>query len=398
VSIEAYLDNLATTPVDPRVMEVMLPYFGERFGNPVSYHHWGDQTSEAIENARAQIAGLINGEPDEIIFTSGGTESNNLAIKGLVMGHYSKGKHIIISSIEHFSVLHPTRTIERAGLYVTYLPVDEYGLVDPQQVKQNLRPDTILVSIMHANSEVGTIQPIEEIGRVVKEAGVLFHTDAVATAGTIPVDVQKMGVDALSLAGNQFYGPQGAGALWLRRGTRIVPLLEGGIQEGDKRSGTHNVPGIAGLGKAAELAQQEMEQRMKKVASLRKSLIDGVLKNVEHSILTGHPEGRLPGNASFCIRFIEGEAMMAYLSAAGVAAASGSACTAKYLKSSHVLGAMGILAELAQGSLLFTLGVENTQADIDLALKVLPGVVEKLRNISPLYAKFLKESKVSSSI
>jgi cysteine desulfurase len=227
---------------------------------------------------------------------------------------------------------------------------------------------------------------------------VLFHTDAVATAGTIPVDVQKMGVDALSLAGNQFYGPQGAGALWLRRGTRIVPLLEGGIQEGDKRSGTHNVPGIAGLGKAAELAKQEMEQRMKQVTLLRKSLIDGVLNNVEHSILTGHQERRLPGNSSFCIRFIEGEAMMAYLSAAGVAAASGSACTAKYLKSSHVLGAMGIPAELAQGSLLFTLGVENTPADIDLALKVLPGVVEKLRNISPLYAKFIKESKVSSSL
>jgi cysteine desulfurase len=250
---------------------------------------------------------------------------------------------------------------------------------------------------MHANSEVGTIQPIEEIGRVVKEAGVLFHTDAAATAGTVPVDVQMMGVDALSLAGNQFYGPQGVGALWLRRGIRIVPLLEGGIQEGDKRSGTHNVPGIAGLGKAAELAQQEMEQRMKQVTSLRNSLIDGVLKTVEHSILTGHPEQRLPGNASFCIRFIEGEAMMAYLSVAGVAAASGSACTAKYLKSSHVLEAMGVPAELAQGSLLFTLGKDNTSVNVDLALEVLPGVVEKLRSISPLYARFLKEGKVASS-
>ena len=397
MSIKAYLDNLATTPVDPRVVEAMLPYFGELFGNPVSYHQWGDQTSEAIENARAQIAGLINGQPEEIIFTSGGTESNNLAIKGLVMGHQSGGKHIIVSSIEHFSVLHPIRTIWKAGYKVTYLPVDKYGLVDPRHVYQSLKPDTILVSVMHANGEVGTIQNIEEIGRVVKEAGVPFHTDAVATAGTIPVDVQKMGVDALSLAGNQFYGPQGVGALWLRRGTPIAPLLEGGIQEGDKRSGTHNVPGIVGLGKAAELAQQEIEQRIKKVTSLRNSLIDGVLSSIEHSILTGHPEQRLPGNASFCIRFIEGEAMMAYLSAAGVAAASGSACTAKYLKSSHVLEAMGVPAELAQGSLLFTLGAENTAADVDLALKVLPGVVERLRNISPLYAKFIKEGQVATS-
>jgi len=394
MNVEGYLDNLATTPVDSRVMEDMLPYFGKMFGNPVSYHQWGDQTSEAIENARAQVASLINGQPEDIIFTSGGTESNNLAIKGLALEHQSRGKHIIISSIEHFSVLHPTRTLGKSGFKVTYLPVDEYGLVDPQQVRQSIRPDTILVSVMHANSEVGTIQPIEEIGRVVKEAGVLFHTDAIATVGTIPVDIQRIGVDALSLASNQFYGPQGVGALWLRRRTGIVPLLEGGIQEGDKRSGTHNVPGIVGLGKAAELAKQEMEQRISKITALRDSLIDGVLNKIDYSVLTGHPEQRLPGNASFCIRFIEGEAMMAYLSATGVAAASGSACTAKYLKSSHVLEAMGVPAELAQGSLLFTLGKENTSDDVGLALKELPGVVEKLRHISPLYANFLRSEKV----
>ncbi|MFC1924661.1 cysteine desulfurase family protein [Chloroflexota bacterium] len=390
----AYLDNLATTPVDPRVVEAMMPYFGELFGNPVSYHKWGDQTSDATDKARAQIAGLINGQPEEIIFTSGGTESNNLAIKGLVTEHQSRGKHIVVSSVEHFSVLHPIRTLWKSGFKVTYLPVDKYGLVDPQYIYRSLKPDTILVSVMHANGEVGTIQPLEEIGRIVREAGVLFHTDAVATAGTIPVDVQKLGVDALSLAGNQFYGPQGSGALWLRSGTRIAPLLEGGIQEGDKRSGTHNVPGIVGLGKAAELAQQEMEQRTKKVTALRDYLIERVLNNISYSILTGHPEQRLPGNASFCIRFIEGEAMMAYLSAEGIAAASGSACTAKYLKSSYVLEAMGVPPELAQGSLLFTLGVNNTSADIDLALKILPGVVEKLRNISPLYARFMKEIRV----
>ncbi|MFC1925221.1 cysteine desulfurase family protein [Chloroflexota bacterium] len=390
MTIKAYLDNLSSTPVDPGVMEAMLPYFGELFGNPVSYHDGGDRTSEGIENARAQVAALINGQPEEIIFTSGGTESNNLAIKGLAMEHMSRGKHIVISSIEHFSVLHPARTLSKLGFKVTYIPVDEYGFVDPEQVKKSIRPDTILVSVMHANSEVGTIQPIEEIGRVVKEAGVLFHTDAVATAGTIPVDIQKIGVDALSLAGNQFYGPQGVGALWLRRRIGIVPLLEGGIQEGDKRSGTHNVPGIVGLGKAAELAKQEMEQRIKHITPLRDALIEGVINNVSNSILTGHRQKRLPGNASFSIEFIEGEAMMAYLSASGVAAASGSACTAKYLKSSHVLEAMGIPTEIAQGSLLFTLGKDNTPADIDLTLEALPDVVKKLRDISPLYSKHCK--------
>ena len=390
---KAYLDNLSTTPTDPRVVEVMLPYFSEKFGNPVSFHQWGDQVSDAIENSRAQLASLINGEPDEIIFTSCGTEGNNLAIKGLAQKHQPKGKHIIISSIEHFSVLHPTRTLENMGFEVTCLPVDSYGLVNPEQVRQSLRKDTILVSIMHANSEVGTIQPLEEISHVVKESQALFHTDAVASAGTIPVDVRKFGLDALTLAGNQFYGPQGSGALWLRRKTPIEPLLEGGIQEGDKRSGTHNVPAIVGLGKAAELAQKEMTSRIKHVTSLRDKLIKGILNNISHSILTGHPQIRLPGNASFCIRFIEGEAMLAYLINEGVASASGSACTAKYLKSSHVLEAMGVDTEIAQGSLLFTLGAENTADEVNIALKVLPPIVERLRQISPLYAAYLRQGK-----
>jgi len=390
---KAYLDNLSTTPTDPRVVEVMLPYFSEKFGNPVSFHQWGDQVSDAIENSRAQLASLINGEPDEIIFTSCGTEGNNLAIKGLAQKHQAKGKHIIISSIEHFSVLHPTRTLENMGFEVTYLPVDSYGLVNPEQVRQSLRKDTILVSIMHANSEVGTIQPLEEISHVVKESQALFHTDAVASVGTIPVDVRKFGLDALTLAGNQFYGPQGSGALWLRHKTSIEPLLEGGIQEGDKRSGTHNVPAIVGLGKAAELAQKEMTSRIKHVTSLRDKLIKGILNNISHSILTGHPQIRLPGNASFCIRFIEGEAMLAYLINEGVASASGSACTAKYLKSSHVLEAMGVETEIAQGSLLFTLGAENTADEVNIALKALPPIVERLRQISPLYAAYLRQGK-----
>jgi len=387
---KTYLDNAASTPVDPRVVEAMLPYFRDTFGNPVSFHEWGEQTSDAIETAREQVASLINGQPGEITFTSCGTESNNLAIKGLAQIMASKGKHLIVSAIEHFSVLHPVRTLEKGGFEVTYIPVDEYGLIEPKQVAQNLRPDTVLVSIMHANGEVGAIQPIEDIARVVKDSGAIFHTDAVATGGTIPVDVQKLGVDALSLAGNAFYGPQGTGVLWLRHGTRPAPLLEGGIQEADFRSGTHNVPGIVGLGKAAELAKKEMEQRIDYLISLRDMLIEGVLKYIEYSILTGHRQKRLPGHASFCIRFIEGEAMLAYLSSEGVAAASGSACTAKYLKSSHVLQAMGIPAETAQGSLSFTLGIENTKEDVELTLKVLPPVVEKLRRISPLYSQFIK--------
>ncbi len=389
----AYLDNAATAPVDVRVIEAMMPYFREKFGNPVSFHECGLRASDAIEVAREQVARLIGGQPGEIIFTSCGTESNNLAIKGLARRGIAKGKHIVVSSIEHFSILHPVRTLEKQGFKVTYVPVDEHGIIDPEQVARSLRPDTVLVSIMHANNEVGTIQPIEDIARVVKKSGAIFHTDAIATAGIIPVDVQKLGVDALSLVSNQFYGPQGVAALWLRRNIGIDPLLEGGIQEGDIRSGTHNVPGIVGIGKAAELAWNEMPKRAKKLTSLRDMLIEGVLKNIEHTILTGHPEKRLPHHASFCVRFIEGEAMLAYLSSQGISAASGSACAAKYLKSSHVLAAMGIPAELAQGSLICTLGIENTKADVDLMIKELPPVVKRLREISPLYDEFIRRNK-----
>jgi cysteine desulfurase len=280
--------------------------------------------------------------------------------------------------------------LEKFGFEVSYLPVDEYGVVDPDQVKKNLRSDTILVSVMLANSEVGTIEPIKEIVAVVKESGAVFHTDAVAAAGVIPVDVQELGVDCLSLAASQFYGPKGVGALWLRRGIEIVPLLEGGVQESDKRSGTHNVPGIVGLGRAAELAQQEMESRNKHIIPLRDRLTKGLGKKVEHIMLTGHPTQRLPNNVSLCVQFIEGEAMLAYLENVGVAAASGSACTSKMLKSSHVLNAMGYSPEIAQGSLLFTIGTENTVEDIDYVLEALPPVVDKLRQISPLYARFVK--------
>lgn len=387
---KVYLDNVATTRVLPEVLPAMLPYFAEVYGNPSSLHDWGDEAREATDNARAQVAELIGGKPEEIIFTASGSEANNLALKGLALARQDRGKHLVLSAIEHFSVLHSARTLEKWGFQVTLVPVDGQGRVDPQAVAQSLRPDTVLVSIMHANGEVGTIQPIAEVSKVVKKAGITFHTDAVATVGTIPVKVQELGVDALSLAGSQFYGPKGVGALWLRPGTRITPLIDGGIQEGGRRAGTDNVPGIVGLGKAAEIAKRDLSARIAHLTPLRDRLIQGLLSKVEHAVLTGHPTQRLPGHASFCIEFIEGEAMLMLLSHQGVAASSGSACTSRALKASHVLIAMNLSHEIAQGSLLFTLGLDNTPADIDYVLEVLPPIVERLRQMSPLYSKFLK--------
>jgi cysteine desulfurase len=386
---KVYLDNIATMPVDDRVIEAMLPFFRDVFGNPVSIHHWGEQVDDAIEAARAQVAGLLNAKAEEIIFTAGGTEANNLAIKGLVKEHGHGRHHLITSSVEHFSVLHPFESLEKDGFEVTYLPVDGYGMVNPEDVAKSLRDDTVLVSVMHANNEVGTIQPIGKIADIVKQSKALFHSDAVATAGTIPVDVQELGVDALSLAGNQFYGPQGTGALWLCQRTAIAPLLEGGVQEGGRRSGTHNVAGIVGLGKAAEIARQEIEQRIAHLSPLRNRLIEGILKRVDHSILTGHPEQRLPGHASFCIEFVEGEAMLAFLDSEGIAAASGSACAAAISRSSRTLERMNIPGILSQGSLIFSLGVQNTYEDIDYVLEVFPPIVKRLRQISPLYKEYL---------
>jgi len=386
----AYLDNVATTPILPQVLEAMLPYFRDAYGNPQSLHKWGDQAREALDDARSQVATLIGSQPEEIIFTGSGTEANNFAIKGLSLARQSQGKHVVISAIEHFSVLHAAKTLERWGFKVTQVPVDKHGLVDPEEVSKGIREDTVLVSIMHANSEVGTIQPIAEIAKAVKKTRALFHTDAVATAGSIPVDVKELGVDALSLTPNQFYGPKGVGALWLKKGVRIIPFLDGGVQEAGRRAGTENVPAIVGMGKAAELAKEEMASRMAHLSALRDRLIEGLLSRIEHAILTGHPTQRLTGNASFCIEFIEGEAMLMLLSHQGIAASSGSACTSRALKASHVLTAMGLPAEIAQGSLLFSLGLENTQEDIDYVLEALPPIVDRLRQMSPLYSKFLK--------
>jgi cysteine desulfurase len=309
------------------------------------------------------------------------------------MAHQSKGKHIVVSAIEHFSVLHSARTLEKAGFELTLVPVDEHGLVDPGEVARSLRPDTAVVSIMWANTEVGTIQPISDIARAVKESGAVFHTDAVAAAGNIPVDVSQAGVDALSLAANQFYGPKGAGALWVKRGVRVMPLLDGGVQEGGRRPGTENVPGIVGLGKAAELAKRDMPSRMKHLSALRERLISGLPSRIDHVMMTGHPTQRLPGNASFCIEFIEGESMLMLLNQKGIAASSGSACTSRALKASHVLTAMGIPVELSHGSLLFTFGMANTESDADYVLESLPPIVDRLRKMSPLYDKFLKQQR-----
>jgi len=388
-----YLDNAASSPLLPEVREVMLPYLEEFFGNPSCLHDWGDAAREAMETSRGQVAELIGANDEEIIFTGSGTESNNFAIKGLALAQQNKGKHIVISAIEHFSVLHSAKTMEKLGFELSLVPVDKYGIVDPEDVRKSLRKDTILVSIMHANSEVGTVEPITEISKITRENNVIFHTDAVATAGTLPVDIKELGVDALSLAGSQFYGPKGSGALWVRKGLRIMPLLDGGVQEGGRRAGTENIPAIAGLGKAAEKARENMAARIEHLIPLRDRLLMELPGKVENVVVTGHPEKRLPGTASFCIEFIEGEAMLMLLNSQGVAVTSGSACTSRALKASHVLISMGLPHELAQGSLLFSLGIDNTDEDVDYVLEVLPPIVDRLRQMSPLYSKFTKASK-----
>jgi len=390
---KVYLDNASTTPLHPEVRQAMMPFLDEIFGNPSSLHDWGDAARQAVEVAQAQVAQLIGADAEEIIFTGSGTESNNFAIKGLVLAQQAKGKHVVASAIEHFSVLHSAKTLEKWGFELTLIPVDKYGVVDPEDIRKNLRKDTVLVSVMHANGEVGTIEPIEQIAKITRESNVVFHTDAVATAGTIPVNVRELGVDALSLAGNQFYGPKGVGALWVRKGLRIMPLLDGGVQEGGRRAGTENVPAIVGLGKAAELATTNIAARIERLTPLRDRLLAELSGKIDHVVVTGHPQNRLPGNASFCVEFIEGESMLMLLNSKGVAVSSGSACTSRALKASHVLIAMGIPHELAQSSLLFSFGIDNTPEDIDYVLEVMPDIVDRLRQMSPLYAKFIKTTK-----
>lgn len=388
-----YLDLIAATPLHPQVLEAILPYLKENFGNPQSLHSIGQEALKAVEEAREKVAQLINCKPSEIFFTSSGSESNNFALKGLALAHRNRGTHIIISAIEHQSVLHSAKSLEKLGFTVSLVPVDKWAIVNPEEVQRAITEETILASIMLANSEVGTIEPIGEIANICHSRDVLFHTDAVAAVGNIPVDVKELGVDTLSLAGNQFYGPKGSGALFVKKGARILPFIDGGIQESGRRAGTENVSGIVGLGKAAEIAKKEMEKRVEKVSPLRDKLIQLLPQKVEHVFLTGHPKKRLPPHASFCIEFVEGEAMLLNLDMQGIAVSSGSACTSRALKASHVLLAMGIDHALAQGSLVFSLIEETTSKDIEYFLEVFPPIIERLRNMSPLYTQYLEENE-----
>jgi cysteine desulfurase len=386
-----YLDHIAATPLRAEAREAMLPFLGGTFGNPQSLHAAGREALEALEAARGEVAELIGAPAPEVHFVSGGTEANNFALKGLALGQQSRGRHVVVSAIEHSSVLNSVKALERLGFASTLVPVDRRGRVDPGDVAKALTKETVLVSVMTANSEVGTIQPVAEIAAVCRSRNVLFHTDAVAAAGNIPLDVKALGVDALSLAGDQFYGPKGTGALFVRKGVRILPLLDGGVQEGGRRGGTENVAGIVGLGTAAALAKAEMAARTEALVPLRDRLLDGLPAKVEHVIVTGSRADRLPHHASFCVEFVEGEAMLLFLDMKGVAASSGSACTSKALKASHVLLAMGLDHATAQGSLVFSLIDGSTGADIDTLLEVFPPIVERLRAMSPLYTQYLKE-------
>lgn len=380
-------DHLACSPILPEVRDAMMPFLCEEVGNPLSWHIFGESAQEAVEGARENMGRLIGAQPEEIIFTSCGSESNNLAVKGIARAHAPGGKHIIASPIEHHSVIHPLKGLQREGYDVSWAAVDSTGMVDPEQIRTLLRKDTILISITSASNEIGTLEPIKEIGSIAREKGILFHTDAVACAGFVPIDVQELHVDLLSLAGNVFYGPQGTGVLYVRKGTRIFPLIAGGIQERGLRAGTHNVAGIVGMGKAAEMAHGSLDRRRHHLLDLRDRLITGVLENITDCTLTGHRVSRLPGHASFSIQFIEGESILIHLNAAGVAGTSGSTCSSQALKVSHVLEAIGLDTMLAQGSLVLSLGIENTREDISFFLEEFPPIVENLRRISPLAGK-----------
>jgi cysteine desulfurase len=379
-----YMDNAATTSTDVEVVEAMKPFFTQKYGNPNSIHSFGQEAREAVEEAREKIARLIGANPSEIVFTAGGTEADNYAIKGIAWANQKKGNHIITSQIEHHAVLHSCQFLEKHGFKVTYLKVDKYGLVDPEDVKKAITDQTILVTIMHANNEIGTIEPIKEIGKIVKEAGIYFHTDSVQTTGHIPIEVNDLGVDMLSISGHKLYGPKGVGALYLRKGTKIVNLIDGGAQEKNRRAGTENVTGMVGLGKAVELAEKRLAGgEVDKVVKLRDKLITGIMDQIENVRLNGHSTKRLPGNVNICFEFIEGESMLLNLDMKGVAASSGSACTSGSLEPSHVLLAIGLPPEIAHGSLRLTLGKDNTEEDIDYVLDILPKIIEKLRALSP---------------
>ena len=379
-----YLDYAATTPTHPEVVKTMLPYFTDAFGNPSSIYSYGQEAKGAIEEARVKVADLIGARDEEIVFTSGGTEADNFALKGVAYANENRGNHIITSSIEHHAVIETCKFLERSGFRVTYLPVDEYGLVDPDDVEKAITDKTILISVMQANNEMGTVQPIAEIGRIAKEAGIYFHTDAVQTVGHIPVDVNELGVDLLSMSAHKFYGPNGVGALYIRKGTKLTPFMHGGEQERRRRASTENVPGIVGFGKAVELTQQEMSREAKRLTYLRDQLIKGLLERIDHIRLNGHPTMRLPNNVNVSVDFVEGESMLLNLDLEGICASTGSACSSSSLEPSHVLLALGLSPEQAHGSLRFSLGKWTSEEEIGRVLEVLPPIVAKLRAMSPL--------------
>ena len=385
-----YLDNAATTATKPEVLEAMLPYFTQVYGNPSSIHRAGRDARRAVEHAREQVAAALNADKGEIYFTAGGSESDNWAIKGTAFAHREKGNHIITTQIEHHAVLHTCQWLERQGFEVTYLPVDADGLVDPADVERAITDRTILVSVMMANNEIGTIEPIAEIARIAHAHGVLMHTDAVQAVGAVEVDVRALGVDMLSLSAHKFYGPKGVGALYVRRGVKLDTYMHGGAQERGRRAGTEYLPGIVGLGKAIELATADIAGHAARLTAMRDRLIDGILKEIPYARLNGHCTRRLPGNVNVSIEYIEGEALLLRLDLAGIEGSSGSACTSGSLDPSHVLLAIGLPHEIAHGSLRLTLGDYNTEADVDATLAALPEIVRTLRDMSPMYQDMLE--------
>ncbi len=382
-----YLDYAATAPCDPEVLKVMEPYFFEKFGNASSIYALGQEANKAIEDSRSILADFLGADPSEIVFTSGGTESNNAAIKGIAYALKDKGNHIITSAIEHHAVLEPCNFLEKQGFKITRINVSKDGVVAPDDIKKAITDKTILITVMHANNEIGVIQPITEIGKIAKEKGVYFHTDTVQTVGHIPVDVSELSIDLLSLSAHKFCGPKGVGALYVRKGVRLESFLQGGDQEKGRRASTYNTPGIVGLGKAIELCKEKMAEEAKFQTRLRDRLILEIPKRIPEVYLNGHPQQRLPNNVNFGIRYIEGESILLSLDMMGIACSTGSACTSTSLEPSHVLLAIGLSHELAHGSLRITLGRWTKEEDIDYLLECLPKIVEKLRAMSPLYEK-----------
>lgn len=388
-----YMDHTAGMPVDPRVIDAIEPCFEKLYGNPSSLHSFAQEARKGLEEAREKVARLINADKrEEVVFTSCATESNNWAIRGVAARNQDLGKHVITTSIEHMSVINVCKYLTRQGFKASFLPVDRQGTVDLEALKKELTDETIMVSAMYANGEIGTIEPIKEISEIVHGKRAYLHVDATAAAGHVPIDVQRDGVDLLTLSSNDMYGPRGVGALFVRKGTRLEPLIYGGGQEYGLRSGTENLPGIVGMGRAAELAKDEMESEGRRLSLLRDKFIKGLLDKIPHSFLNGHPTKRLPNNVAVRFSFIEGESMLLNLDMAGVAASSGSACTAKTLEPSHVLRATGLKHEEAHGSLLFTLGRQNTEEEVDYVVGLLPDIVKRLRSMSPLTPKELRES------